>query len=82
MPRLVTVKIDGIEIRVPSGTSVAAALALAGKQITHRSVTGQQRGPFCGIGVCLACRVTINGQPGCRSCKVSCQEGMEVITDG
>ncbi len=29
----------------------------------------------------MECRVTINGQPHCRSCQTLCEEGMEVRTD-
>jgi sarcosine oxidase subunit alpha len=44
-------------------------------------VLGESRGPLCGMGICMECRVTINGQPHCRSCQTLCEEGMEVRTD-
>jgi len=33
------------------------------------------------MGICLDCRVTINGEPHCRSCLAICEPGMEVRTD-
>jgi len=77
----VTLRINGRPVSVPSGTVVAVALAQAGQSRFRRSVTGQARTPLCGMGVCFECRVTINGQPHCRSCQTPCEEGMEVRTD-
>jgi sarcosine oxidase subunit alpha len=47
----------------------------------RRSVSGQPRTPVCGMGVCMECRVTINGQTQSRSCQTLCESGMEVQTD-
>lgn len=77
----VTLRINGQPVTVPAGTVLAAALAQASRQRTRRSVSGQSRGPLCGMGVCFECRVTINGQPHRRSCQTLCEEGMEVRTD-
>ena len=72
---------NGVEVAVPVGTTVAAALANAGWLGMHRSVTGTPRGPVCGMGVCFECRVTIDGRSDVRSCMVTCANGMEVTTD-
>lgn len=76
----VRIKINNSLTKVPSGTIVAAALASAGLTQFRCSVIGQPRGPLCGIGICMECRVTINGQPNCRSCQILCEENMEVLT--
>jgi D-hydroxyproline dehydrogenase subunit gamma len=73
--------INGIRVTVSPGTVVAAAVAQAGVTRFRRSATGEARGPLCGIGVCMECRVTIDGQPHSRSCTTLCAEGMEVRTD-
>jgi predicted molibdopterin-dependent oxidoreductase YjgC len=78
----VTLRINGRPVSVPTGTVVAAALAVAGVPRFRRSVAGEARTPLCGMGMCFECRVTINGQPLCRSCQTACEEGMEVWTDG
>jgi sarcosine oxidase subunit alpha len=77
----VQIRVNGKTVRVPGGIVVAAAIVLAGNTRFRRSVLGESRGPLCGMGICMECRVTINGQPHCRSCQTLCEEGMEVRTD-
>ena len=81
MAEAVRIVVDGMAIVVPAGTTVAAALGNAGRLAMRRSVTGEPRGPVCGMGICFECRVTIDGAPHTRSCMVSCVDGMEVVTD-
>lgn len=81
MTERLTLSVNGKPISVPPGTLVAAAVALAGVTRFRVSIAGGSRGPLCGMGVCFECRVTINGQPHCRSCLMLCEEGMEVRTD-
>ncbi|HVC29384.1 MAG TPA: 2Fe-2S iron-sulfur cluster-binding protein [Gammaproteobacteria bacterium] len=74
-------RVNGIEVDVPIGASVAAAIA----RITpycHRSPRGDLRGPLCGMGVCFECRVCVNGTAYVLACITSAQNGMEVTTDG
>ena len=80
MLRQVTVTVNGLPVSVPSGATVAVAVALAG-QACRTSVRGEPRGPLCGMGICYECRVAINGTPHCRSCQILCESGMEVKTD-
>jgi sarcosine oxidase subunit alpha len=77
----IQLQINGKPVRVPAGTVLAAAIAQAGVATFRRSVTKQPRAPLCGMGICMECRVTINGQSQCRSCQTLCEEGMEVRTD-
>ena len=77
----VRIQIEGRPLTVPEGTVVAAALALAGLSWNRRSVSGEPRAPLCGMGICMECHVTINGQTHCCSCQTLCQEGMEVRID-
>lgn len=80
MRDLVQLRVNGTSIRVPAGSTVAAAVVLAGRCGFRRSVTGELRAPLCGMGICYECRVTINGMAHCRSCQVLCEEAMEVVT--
>jgi len=82
MPDQVTLSINGQRVTVPAGVMVSTAIAMAGNAAFRRSVSGQPRGPVCGMGICFECRVTIDGRPHCRSCQTPCTEGMEVRTDG
>jgi predicted molibdopterin-dependent oxidoreductase YjgC len=77
----VTVRINGQSIAVASDTIVAAAIAQAGAARFRRSTLNQPRGPLCGMGICMECRVTIDGRPHVRSCVTLCAEGMEVQTN-
>ena len=81
MPIQIQIRVNGRAIRVPGGTTVAAAVMAAGESAFRRSVTGEPRGPLCGMGICFECRVTIDGVPHSRSCQTLCVEGMEVLTD-
>jgi D-hydroxyproline dehydrogenase subunit gamma len=77
----ITLIVNGAPFTVPAGVTVAVALATAG-QPCRTSVTGEPRGPLCGMGICFECRVSINGTPHCRSCQIVCESGMKVQTDG
>ena len=75
------IRVNGREIAVPPGASVAAALALAGVERFRRSVAGEPRAPLCGMGICQECRAVVNGHAHARTCILPCREGMEVKTD-
>jgi D-hydroxyproline dehydrogenase subunit gamma len=77
----IQLRVNGKTVSVLAGTVVAAAVALAGQKRFRRSVRGEARGPLCGMGICMECRVTINGQAHSRSCQTVCKEAMEVRTD-
>ena len=81
MTEQVTISVNGKSVTVAAGSVVAAALAQANVTRFRRSVQGEARGPLCGMGICFECRVSINGQPHCRSCLTLCEPGMEVRTD-
>lgn len=78
MPDAVRLKINGVDVRVPRGSTVAAAVLLSGRPAFRRSVSGESRGPLCGMGICFECRVVVDGQPHVRSCQLLCRDGMEV----
>jgi len=77
----IQLRVNGKTVVVTAGTVVAAAVAQAGQTRFRRSVGGEARGPLCGMGICMECRVTVNGQAHCRSCQTVCEEAMEVRTD-
>ena len=78
----ISLSINGTQVSVPAGCTVAAAIARAGVTGFRRSIQDEPRAPLCGMGICFDCRVTIDGQANLRSCSVYCREGMEVRTDG
>jgi sarcosine oxidase subunit alpha len=81
MSDTVALFVDGRRVEVRVGTSVAAAiLTVAGITRFRTSVSGEPRGPLCGMGVCFECRVTIDGRAHRRSCLIEAREGMVVET--
>jgi len=80
MPSQLTVTVNGAPVVVPSGATVAVAMVMAG-QACRISVSGEPRGPLCGMGICFDCRVAIDGNPHVRSCQVLCEPGMSVATE-
>jgi sarcosine oxidase subunit alpha len=82
MLETVTVLVNGVSVTMPAGSMVAAAILKSGVHGFRRSVTGELRGPLCGMGICFECRVTIDGEAHCRSCQTVCRNGMDVRTDG
>ena len=81
MPELVTLKVNEVQVSLPAGSTVAAALLEAGVSTFRRSVLGEARGPLCGMGICFECRVTVNRVAHVRSCQTICENGMDVRTD-
>ena len=79
MPEI-AITINGNTVRVAQGMSVAAALLSAGQISFRKSISGEPRGPLCGMGTCFECRVTIDGRAHCRSCQISVTDGMKVET--
>ena len=76
------IRIDGHAVRVATGTSVAAALCIARPAALgtlRRSVSGEPRAPFCGMGICQECRVLIDGRRR-LACQTACAAGMAVDT--
>ena len=75
----ISLTVDGRCVRARPGDSVAAALLAAG--FTHcRStpVGGAKRAPYCMIGVCFECLLTIDGVGNCQGCLIRVREGMRV----
>ena len=71
------VKIDGIEVEVPNGTSVMRAAAEAGIQVPKLCATDSLNA----FGSCRMCLVEIDGKKGTpASCTTPCEQGMVVKT--
>ena len=74
----VRLRFDGREIEALPGETIAAALAAADLVAVRQARSGAPRGPFCGMGVCFDCLVTVDGRPSQRACLTKVQAGMEV----
>jgi predicted molibdopterin-dependent oxidoreductase YjgC len=75
----VGVTIDGRPYTARAGDSVAAALLAAGAAHCRTTpVSGAPRAPFCMMGVCFDCLVTIDGVGNRQGCLVRVRDGMKV----
>ena len=63
----VTIVVDGAPVTAYEGESIAAALLGDGRRI----------GLYCGIGLCFACVVPVDGAT-VRACATSVRDGMSV----
>lgn len=73
------ITVNGRQIEVAEGTSVAAAM-IAANQPCRLSVRGEPRSPLCGMGICMECRAIVNGTPHQRTCQILCAPEMEIVT--
>ncbi len=73
-----TFRFEDQDILARDGQSVAAALTQAGVRAFRETAKEDERGVFCGMGVCQDCLVTINGEPNQRACMTPAEEGMKV----
>jgi predicted molibdopterin-dependent oxidoreductase YjgC len=79
----VKIVVDGAALTAPPGATLTAALIAAGRwALRVHPLTGEPRGPLCGMGVCLECEVTVDGRPGTRACLTRIADGMRVRTAG
>jgi sarcosine oxidase subunit alpha len=76
-----SLKVDGKPIRARAGDTVAAAMLAAGvDRFRTTPVTEAPRAPYCLMGVCFDCLVTIDGVGSRQACLVPVREGMAVET--
>jgi NADPH-dependent 2,4-dienoyl-CoA reductase/sulfur reductase-like enzyme len=78
MTERVRFTIDGRAAEAEPGVSLLAALWNAGARALRTSVTGEARGPLCGMGTCFECRVTLDGVPHVRACLTPVCAGLDV----
>jgi sarcosine oxidase subunit alpha len=77
----IALTVDGQEIAARAGDSVAAALLAAGIAACRTTpISGAARAPYCLMGVCFDCLVTIDGVGNRQACLVPARAGMRVET--
>lgn len=76
---VITLSIDGQQIRAEHGELLAAVLLREARPVARRHpVDGTLRAPYCMMGVCFECLVEIDGRPGQQACLVEVAQGMDV----
>lgn len=77
----IAVTIDGKRTEARAGDSVAAAMLAAGLDHCRTSVvSGERRAPYCMMGVCFDCLVTVDGISNRQGCLIEVREGMRIDT--
>lgn len=77
----VTILVDGETLTARSGDTVAAALLAGGRDHCRTTaVSGVRRAPYCMMGVCFDCLVTVDGVGNRQGCLVPVRDGMVVET--
>ena len=70
----VRIIVDGVAVAGRDGQTIAGVLLASGRR-TWRTAGGEQRGVFCGMGVCQDCVLTVNGVEGVRACQRAARDG-------
>jgi predicted molibdopterin-dependent oxidoreductase YjgC len=69
---------DGQDIACAPGDSIASALLAAGVKVFRETpVSGAPRAPFCMMGACYDCLVSINGKT-VQACMTPAEDGLLV----
>ena len=75
----VEIFLEGQRVVARRGDTVAAALLACGRLACRTTaLSGAARGPYCMMGVCFDCLVTIDGRPNQQGCMVHVREGMRI----
>jgi sarcosine oxidase subunit alpha len=78
---VVRLTVDGKSVEARAGDTVAAALLAAGIEHCRTTpVSGAPRAPYCMMGVCFDCLVTIDGVANRQGCLVDARDGMSIAT--
>ena len=77
----IAVTINGARAEARAGDTVAAALLAAGITSCRTTpVSGAPRAPYCLMGVCFECLVSIDGIGNRQACLIPVRDGMRIET--
>jgi predicted molibdopterin-dependent oxidoreductase YjgC len=75
----VSIFVDGAAVAAREGDTVSAALLASGRDVRRATaVSGAPRLPYCMMGVCFDCLVTIDGVGNRQGCLIPVAEGMQI----
>jgi glycine/D-amino acid oxidase-like deaminating enzyme len=72
------IEFEGERLMAAEGDTISATLIDNGRIVTSSDKRGSPRGPFCGMGVCHDCLVTVNGRMSERACLTKSEPGQVV----
>lgn len=77
--REVSITVDGRPVAAREGDSVAAALLASGSVACRTTpVSDAPRAPYCMMGVCFDCLVTVDGTSNVQGCMTRVRDGMRI----
>jgi predicted molibdopterin-dependent oxidoreductase YjgC len=77
----VTITVDGQDLTALAGEPIAATLLAHGITVCRTAPdSGELRGPFCAVGRCPDCLMTVDGELNVRTCVTPVRDGMRVET--
>src|SRR3954465_15154522 len=77
--KAVEIFVAGRPVMARQGDTVSAALLASGLDVRRKTaVSGAPRLPYCMMGVCFDCLVTIDGMGNRQGCLVPVTEGMQI----
>ncbi len=74
----ITIFIDEKPTKAVSGETVAAVLLRKNIYAVHTSPDGKARGPYCMMGVCFDCMVTMENGQSEQACQIDAIEGLKI----
>lgn len=73
------IRVNGRQVIAYPGETIATVLLAEGyKMFHHSALSGEPRGPFCGMGMCFDCLVTVNGEANVRACVTYVKPGDKI----
>ena len=72
----VRITVDGRPVAAQAGATVAAGM----NACRTTALSGTPRGPYCMMGACFECLVTVDGVGNRQGCLTAVREGMAVET--
>ena len=72
--------VGGQRVSASPAESLAPSLLAAARRAVRTTANGARRAPYCNMGVCFECVVTVDDVPYQRSCLVRVRAGMRVGT--
>ncbi|WP_062564081.1 (2Fe-2S)-binding protein [Paracoccus aminovorans] len=78
-PATLGVTVDGTPVAAFVGETVASVLTrLSPYCARNNPVNGQDRAPYCMMGVCFECLVRVDGSAAVQSCLIPVEDGMRI----
>jgi len=74
----VTITFEGEPLNAFESESVAACLLRHGVRFTRLAPSGAKRAPYCLMGACFECTMTVDGRTNVQACLTLVAEGMTV----